>query len=339
MNKHIPFWIKGLLVLLIVSFPSLIVKGAANVGNLYITHSVVDGRISIASWIQAQKWLGWAAQRTKTAYRQCLEQRVIRADAFLERYNAEADREEPVPHPVLSPEYSLDQAAGDWVLLGYDIDEHSLEFQDVVDAWLYWQSVSGTVVTQHMQTKNLVINGGFERTATVGSYIPLGFVRERFSNHKLPFLHRRVVVREDREHLPTLCAQLDNSVSEASPSGYYSSAITCDENTLYLVSGWVWGVQNKLNVDHKEISIGLAFPGVQIPIEKQNAMLSPVASKNNWTYYAGILKPPSNATVMRVQLINWGTGIVCFDDVIVIPLELPRNKGEVIPNSLGSIDD
>ncbi|MDY7079452.1 MAG: hypothetical protein SXV54_21285 [Chloroflexota bacterium] len=295
----------------------------ANVGNLYLVRGAIGNRVAIdiEPWAQAHPWLRWAAGRVNTAYTERLQRRIVRVDAFIARYTKREwfsfDVTPPVPPYI--PEYLVNTTVEDWKLLGYDLNEQALELRDRVDMWLYWQRKDEEIITQQVQTENLVINGGFEQTGTVRGHVPIGFERERFTRYVPPFTHRRIVV-ETRRDIPTLCAQLDNRQGTV-PSGYYSRDFAYEKNVCYLVGGWVLGNDSS---DSEKVNIGLAFPSVpDIPVRQRNDMVTPTMSEQGWTYYAGIIQPPENTVTVRVQLNYWGTDIVCFDDILVIPLELP----------------
>lgn len=319
MNRRVRWrLIMGMLALLVLHLPSWIARGAANVGNLYIARGVVGDQTTVDSWVQARPWLNWAAQRLGTIHGERLQRRMDRADAFVGRYtdDDQLTLDARLPAPPYAPDYPVNQPIGEWILLGYDLNERSLELENRIDMWLYWQSKDEAVVTRRLQTENLVVNGGFEQTADVGGDAPLGFSQERYSRYVPPFTHRRIVVKT-RQDRPTLCAQLDNRQDSVS-SGYLATEFARSGHTHYLVGGWSWVADDK-----EDVKMGLLSLGPGIPDERRNAYVPSTMIDHEWTYYTGVLSPPPNTTALRAELIYWGTGVVCFDNVLVVPLELP----------------
>jgi hypothetical protein len=317
MNRRVRWLlVLGALALLVVRAPFWIVSMSANAGNLYMVRGIVGDQATVGPWVHARIWLNWAAQRLEAIPTERLRRRIERVDAFVGRYAGDglSELSATPPVPPYAPEYQVDESIEEWVLLGYDLDERSLELENRANMWLYWQSRDGTIVTQRIQTENLVFNGGFEQTADVGGDMPLGFVRERYSRYVPPFTHRRIVVKT-RQGLPTLCAQLDNRQGSV-PSGYLSHEFARDGHAYYLVGGWVVG-------NHEGVNVGLLNLGTGIPDEQRNSVVPPAMSEHEWTYYTGVLALSPNTTALCAQLYYLGTGVVCFDNVLVVSLELP----------------
>jgi hypothetical protein len=86
------------------------------------------------------------------------------------------------------PEYKVGQKVGeDWVLVGYDLDEESLERWSETTIWLYWLPSkpvkiekpgwyqAGKRWVEVKEVRNLAPNGGFEWDSKVGAIYPYGW--------------------------------------------------------------------------------------------------------------------------------------------------------------------
>jgi tetratricopeptide (TPR) repeat protein len=234
----------------------------------------------------------------------------------------------------LPPAYPLAKPApvGDFALVGYDLDESSLEMGRSVEVVLHWQAekAAATDFSESVQgdwhiyllgkrlyqvgsVTNMATNGGFELTSTVYDQRPYGFTAERYDPEK--YAAHRLVIANDTG-APTVCAELDNRRVVGGFSGYMSSeSWPISADTPYLLGGRVRSAQ-------QAGKIGLLWTGRGVPDDEQNRYVPASIDRNGWVYHAGVLEPPQAAVFLRLQLLNQvQDGVACFDNLFLIPIK------------------
>lgn len=135
------------------------------------------------------------------------------------------------------------QLPSGWTLIGYEVDEESLEAGAPIDLLLWWKAPSGAQLAddgwaraadcwlQWQHVTNLAPNAGFEWSGPIGG-LPPGYANEFYG---APF-GSVSVVRAMRDGRQTSVLRLDNSQSWS--VGLRAVAAPVEPDAFYLMAGW-----------------------------------------------------------------------------------------------------
>jgi hypothetical protein len=236
----------------------------------------------------------------------------------------------------LSPEYPLASPVqvGDYQLVGYDLIESALEFENQVVATLYWQApyVHGSefkrMISDHntlyslpgrvyqvITSPNLVHNGGFELTLGSESDNVSGFSKDRYGSDLSAHRQRT----SERDGIPTQCGELDNTRSILGASGFTSDVNVVPQlGEQYLVGAWVHEP-----VEGVQVGVRRLWPSE----DQRNSYVMPIIRTAEWEYRTGVVDVPTGTHQIVVQLLNQDPRhVACFDDVILLRLDGPEPK-------------
>jgi hypothetical protein len=227
------------------------------------------------------------------------------------------------------PEYKVGQKVNeDWVLVGYDLDEKSLERWSEITIWLYWLPSkpveikkpgwyrAGERWVEVREVRNLVPNGGFEWDPKVGAAYPYGWPSGIYG---APLEFHELVI-DERNGEKTKSARLSNSETHNRTS-FASVKIPVNPNAIYLQAGWI-------KSEGGNGFLGRRWIGKIKEEQPYNFVVGGVNAES-WTHYAGIAKPLEGASSCRLWLLNFeSTGKVYFDDILFIEVQVPQQARE-----------
>jgi len=227
---------------------------------------------------------------------------------------------------------AADPRAG-WTLAGYGADPAALLSGDPTPLWLFWAApdvsaapavpatlaaagwrrIDATLWMQHVPAAiNLVANGSFEGEAGASGFPQDYYAASPPADPAAGFSGRSVeaVVRGGRE---TQAAVLSSGPANPSTS-FVSPPIAVTPGRLYLQAGALRGAGGRGYLGRNWL---LAGGGVQ------EEYLFAGEENGAWQQGAVLAAAPPDAAAVQVLLLNRNaTGRVCFDDILLLGLDL-----------------
>jgi tetratricopeptide (TPR) repeat protein len=213
-----------------------------------------------------------------------------------------------------------------WQLLGYDLDEESLDNGGLVDVWLWWRAPSGEPSIadtdmlhigdrwlQRQMLLNLAPNSGFEWTQT-DETLPVGYMQE-FYGATNPNIY---VVASDRLGLNTNALVIQNNLSRR--VGITTSRQPMEAGGVYLMAGWKRDSGNG-NIGRLCRSSTAAESPYYIADYKSGE------PRDTWIHFAAIsvASTINSVTTCRLFLLNYESdGLVTWDSLLFARLRIPR---------------
>lgn len=197
-------------------------------------------------------------------------------------------------------------------LLGFTLkSETAFELGLPLEMELFWQAPNGKSIKQPVTLSNLLPNGGFELpTLPAQPRRVLGWWQRTPEIQYVALEQTRI--RLDGRESVVLVSQANQGVDDFK----FSRLVPVIPNEFLLWSAWIQSEHGAPHIFVAWLDQNKSKLREEIPMHGN--------AKGKGRRYAGVLQVPSDARYMYWALVNLRSpGVVTWDDVFVIPLELP----------------